>query len=337
MRLSSTISTWRRGFGRGNSRGGGGADRRCFNCDQSGFNAEHIAKCPARNATFNFCRKTGHYEWKCRGRRATSSGRVGLIHKNGTDGELVENDPEENVSNYGISVRWVTDSNAVTHGWDSDSSTDYDVMSVRRKQEEELKVVGAKLALRINGHGTQAWIDSGSSVSTFTIKELKRTIGTCYVRLRQLDPKDDQFRDYWNNPLKFMGKMVVTLQSDGWTTKATINVIGECRPSIIGRDLMPELVLMLVQAPAEHRVHNIQKQGETAEQEEVLDDWKKHFSKQFYHLFHRVGRIRNYKVQAEFFKNLVPLQQKGRRVPITLQEKVDNEGRQGHIQKLEEN
>ena len=57
-------------------------------------------------------------------------------------------------------------------------------------------------------------------------------------------------------------------------------------------------------------------------------------------LFHRVGRIRNYKVQAEFFKSLIPLQQKGRRVPITLQEKVDKEIdkllAQGHTQKLEE-
>ena len=71
-----------------------------------------------------------------------------------------------------------------------------------------------------------------------------------------------------------------------------------------------------------------------------LDDWQKHFSKQFHHLFRRVGRIRNYKVQAEFFKTLVPIQQKGRRVPLTLQEKVDKEIEklleQGHNHKLEE-
>ena len=47
-----------------------------------------------------------------------------------------------------------------------------------------------------------------------------------------------------------------------------------------------------------------------------------------------------YEVQAEFFKNLIPIQQKVRRVPITLQEKVDKEIEklleQGHIQKLDE-
>ena len=160
------------------------------------------------------------------------------------------------------------------------------------------------------------------------------------MQLRQLHPKDDQSRDSGNNPLKLMGKMVVTLQSNGWTTCATINVIGGCRLSIIGLDLMQELGLMLVQAPAGQGVHNIQKQVDAAEQGEDLDDWQNHFSKQFHNLFHKVGRIRNYKVQAEFFKNLLPIQQKGRRVPITLQEKVDNEIDkllvQWHIQKLEE-
>ena len=45
------------------------------------------------------------------------------------------------------------DSNAVTHGWDSDSSTNYVVMSVRRKQEEELKVAGQNW--RYESTGTQ--------------------------------------------------------------------------------------------------------------------------------------------------------------------------------------
>ena len=45
-------------------------------------------------------------------------------------------------------------------------------------------------------------------------------------------------------------------------------------------------------------------------------------------------------MQAEFFENLTPVQQKGRRVPISLQEKVDTEIdkllKQGQIEKLTE-
>ena len=103
---------------------------------------------------------------------------------------------------------------------------------------------------------------------------------------------------------------------------------------------MPALGLMLVQSPPTKGVNSIHSQERTVETDNDLDDWQKHFRKQFRHLFRRVGRIRNYKVRAEFFKNLTPIQQKGRRVPITLQEKVDKEIdkllEQGHIQKLEE-
>ena len=88
---------------------------------------------------------------------------------------------------------------------------------------------------------------------------------------------------------------------------------------------MPTLGLILVQAPQAQGVHSIHSHGGTVETDDDLGDWQKHFSKQFHHLFRRVGRILNYNVQAEFFKNLVPIQQKGRRVPITLQEKVDKE------------
>ena len=194
--------------------------------------------------------------------------------------------------------------------------------------------------MKINGKATQAWIDSGSPISIFTIGELKRTLGACNVHLKPLDPKDDQFRDYGNNPLKILGKMQVTLHSNGWTSSADINVIGGCRPSIIGRDLMPALGLMLVQALPAKRVLSIHSHGGTVETDDDLDDWQKHFSKQFHHLFCRIGRIRKYKLQAEFFKNLIPIQQKGRRVPITLQEKADKDIEklleQGHIQKLEE-
>ena len=83
-----------------------------------------------------------------------------------------------------------------------------------------------------------------------------------------------------------------------------------------------------------------QQGAETSIKEDSLDPWQTYFSKQFNDLFHRVAKIKNYKVQAEFFETLTPFQQKGRRVPITLQDSVDKEIsnilQQGHIEKLEE-
>ena len=48
------------------------------------------------------------------------------------------------------------------------------------------------------------------------------------------------------------------------------------------------------------------------------------------------GKYVTTKCRAKFFNNLIPIQQKGQRVPITLQEKVDGEidkvTKQGHIE-----
>ena len=145
-----------------------------------------------------------------------------------------------------------------------------------------------------------------------------------------------------------LGRMELELASNGWKTKAEVRVIGGTRPSIVGRDLIGKLGLQLMQADPRGEVMNIQgtedsscEKGHVGESEdEQMDQWQLYFSKLFPKFFTRVGKIRNYQVQAEFFKNLVSVQQKGRRGPVTLQEKVDKEIdkllTQGHIEKLKE-
>ena len=77
----------------------GGASKRRYNCDQPNFTPEHLTRCPARSATCNFCRKTGHYEKTCPGRPA-----VGLI-QNQVDVDVSEmSDAEDTYSQHENSV-----------------------------------------------------------------------------------------------------------------------------------------------------------------------------------------------------------------------------------------
>ena len=330
-----------RGFGRGGKRGrGGAADRKCYNCDQSGFTPDHIPKCSARNATCNFCKKTGHYKRTCRGRRSANRGCVGMINEDDTDGGIAQDYPEERASNYGSSVGWVTDSKAPAHGWDSDSSTEYVVMSIRRKEETELRVAGAKLALRINSKATQAWIDSGSPISIFTIGELKRTLGNSQRTIETTGSERRPIPRLRQQSVKISGEDASHASFQwmdlfgGYQRHRRVQTVyyWQVFNAITRTDVGTSTI--------DRGVNSIHSKEGTVATDNDLDDWQTHFSKQFQHLFRRVGRIRNYKVQAEFFKNLTPIQQKGRRVPITLQEKVDKEIEklleQGHIQKLEE-
>ena len=86
---------------------------------------------------------------------------------------------------------------------------------------------------------------------------------------------------------------------------------------------MPHLRLQIVRKPDQEVMSIREPVGNDGESQ--LEKWQDYFSKLFPNLFNRVGKIRSYKVQAEFFNKLIPIQQNGRRVPITLQDKVDGE------------
>ena len=78
----------------------------------------------------------------------------------------------------------------------------------------------------------------------------------------------------------------------------------------------------------------------SSQEEEEYDELQTYYCKLYPNLFTRIGKIRNVKVRADFFKNLNPIQQKGRRVPLSLQDKVDKEINwlinEGHIIRLQE-
>ena len=123
---------------------------------------------------------------------------------------------------------------------------------------------------------------------------------------------------------------------NGWTAPAWVSVISGNHQSILGRDMMGTLGLEVVQRK---KVMGITGEG-TSQEEEEYDELQTYFCKLYPNLFTRIGKIRNAKVRAEFFENLKAIQQKRRRVPITLQEKVDKEIHrlinEGHIIKLQE-
>ena len=68
----------------------------------------------------------------------------------------------------------------------------------------------------------------------------------------------------------------MTPTSNEWSAETYIIVIGGCRPSIMGRNLMPQLGLQLVQADVGD-VMNIQEPSE--QPDKLLDEWQLPFSK----------------------------------------------------------
>ena len=226
--------------GRGQYQNWGGArtqERRCYNCNQPNFTPEHRQRCPAARAvTCKFCKKVGHVQKTCRGKRLSRGGQpVGLIQRDERFDE--EDTPLDDVGSQHAanSVGFVKREH---HSWSPESSDDYIVIAIRRKKETLLKVTGPKLKIYINGHPMDIWSDSGSPISIQTLDDLKKTVGRTGINLKQNDMEDEEFRDYSNNRIKMLGRMEVELASNGWTTRAEVRVIGGTRPLIVERDLM---------------------------------------------------------------------------------------------------
>ena len=132
---------------------------------------------------------------------------MGLI-QNQEDIEASEiGEAEDTYSQHMNSVGWVNTPVKKQQSWDSDSSGDYVVMAIKSRRETELKLAGARLPIKVNGKQTNAWIDSGSPISLFTIGELKRTLGTAGVNVKAPAPEDDELRGYEKNPLRLLGTM----------------------------------------------------------------------------------------------------------------------------------
>ena len=170
-------------------------------------------------------------------------------------------------------------------------------------------------------------------MTIFSVLDLKATLGKTNIHLQ---PSQDEFLDYNNNRIHILGKVAVTMALNSWAAPAQVSVISRNHPSILGRDLMGTLGLELVQRK---KVMGITGEGSSQEEEEY-DELQTNFCKLYPNLLTVIGKIRNAKVRAEFFENLKPIQQKGRRVPISLQDKVDKEIdrliKEGHIIKLQE-
>ena len=108
--------------------------------------------------------------------------------------------------------------------------------------------------------------------------------------------------------------------------------------SIVGRDWLTALKYNIEQPITEggNSVNSIS--CESAESENKLSPDAKQLVEEFPNLFRRRGRVNYYKIKIEMKDGTRVTQQKGRRIPIQLQEQIDKEIQnlleQGHIQKV---
>ena len=117
------------------------------------------------------------------------------------------------------------------------------------------------------------------------------------------------------------GRVVAPIESGGWALDTTsLIVVDDKRVNILGKNILPQMRIQLQQKPAGKSINAISEDTNCSDLK--ITNWVK---TTYPGLCTRIGRARNHIVQTIFLNEFKALQQKGRRIAIHIQEKVEQE------------
>ena len=289
-------------------------NRECFRCGAGNFTTDHIKKCPATSHKCEFCNIMGHLEKCCNQKYPERRRQMKQRMQNRRIGFF--------------RVNYISE--------DSEEELDEDEMVL---QVDGTGVKPFEIEGLMCGNKLRAIIDTGPPVSIFAIDELRRIIGRRWVVVRDMID-GERYVDFNRRPLPLLAYMFVSIQV-GKTkmSKARVLVAKKGAKSIVGRDWLTAMKYR-IEPPitkGENVVNSIS--NESDESENKLSRDAQHIVQEFPNLFKRRGRVNNYKIKIEMKDDTRITEQKGRRIPMQLQDLVDNEINnlleQGHIERVD--
>ena len=190
--------------------------RKCFRCGEGNFTLEHVNFCMATNHRCKFCKLIGHVEKCCNKKFLQRQKEMQMRLKKKENTQSMRR------------VNYIEESN-----------------DEKESEEDE-----EQLVLRVDGEGSKpfymegmmcenyfkAIIDTGSPVSIFTKRDLKKTVGERKVVIREMI-EDERYVDYNRKPLELLGYQCGRLEVAGVTvSKARVLVALHSGKSIVGRE-----------------------------------------------------------------------------------------------------
>ena len=209
------------------------------------------------------------------------------------------------------------------------------------EQETEEETVDAEAALYI-----KELMGDWSSVNTIRSVELKKintisvnktTGGECWVKtnghtkakeitkqnkeskITMFDEKS-RYKCFNNQDIKILGVLHITLKSGAWTAKnCRILLVKHLPQPVMGKDILQQLGIVLTVTKPTGKIINLV--SDTSTEQNII----KWIFKKYPHLCTSLGRSKNHLAKSTFKENFTPTQHKGRRVPLHLLERVEQE------------
>ena len=214
--------------------------------------------------------------------------------------------------------------------YESDDSSGEEDNTVAMIETAVEKVEPLNMPLKIGNVNTTLLVDSGCACSILNHSLASQVVHSSPRTFWVNETTPPQLRTFSNEPIQVEGKIQAPITSKGWACdSATFTVVADGLKSLIGCDLIAQLGLAVTQSTflKGNRVNNI-----------ASPEFKEQIATTFPGLVLRTGRSKNHVAKSKFHKDFQPRHQKSRRIPINLQEKVNNELRKllakKHIIKL---
>ena len=303
--------------------------QQCFKCGNP-FGPGHLQQCPAKDKICKKYTKRGHYSRLCK------SSEVNAIQEDYTAEQISQ------VTDVSAYVNYMQAGDLIP-GWElvhpDDSTTNsirFESKSVNQIAEFDLK--GHLVRVRCDQNDLVFIADTRSPTSFVNQRTANLTVSTVKSARRVQTTKTDEANRmvcYNGYKIPSFGRVVTPIESGGWTLDTnSLIVVDDKRANILGRNIVPQIGIQLKQTPAGKSIHAISEDTNCSDQK--ITNWVKTF---YPGLCTRIGRARNHRVHTTFLKEFKALQQKSRRIPIHIQENVEQEIRslidQGRIVKLE--
>ena len=181
--------------------------------------------------------------------------------------------------------------------------------------------------------------DTGSPTSFVNEKTANFLTSTVKSAVKKtLGENDEANRMVCYNGYKISSlvRLIAPIESGGWKIQtASFLVVDDRRANIMGRNLLPQIGIKLHQERKPVGKSNFHVNSIDSSDTQIAA-WVKIT---YLGLCTRIGRSKNHMVHTQFLKEFKALQQSGRRIPIHIQEKKENEIRllidQGHIIRLD--
>ena len=178
--------------------------------------------------------------------------------------------------------------------------------------------------VKIDSHIVNMTIDTGNPLSFLNWATTKQILegptNSKFFPAEKLN-LSAQFVDYNKRPILILGAFNANLRSAGWEVFGAPLLVTERRMRcILGLDLQGKLGIHTTQKPAPTRRSRFD-----VLLREQSEGWKQNFYNQFKDLFDRQGESKNHTVNTKYKYSSCPIQEKGRRKHIHIQDKVQSE------------